>query len=131
MTAVKRTMANQRVIRFHLFDLGEKATQIQNGFTGLTNEVGEIADVVKDWVEYRKPLDELSLLSECGDALYRIAQILDAIGLGIGDAMAVNKAKLERRYPEGFTNEAEASRDVKGEQQAVEDFLASEMGAKS
>lgn len=124
-----RTMADQEAIRQRIFLTGPKATQLDGGLRGLTDEVGEIASAVKKYLEYNQPLNERNVLEECGDAIWRIAQILDAIGMTVEDAMVANIAKLQIRYPTKYEDElaAEANRR-RDEESKVMEFVRSETG---
>ena len=75
---------------------------------GMCGEVGELADAIKKSVMYGKPLDIVNVKEECGDILWYMALLLDEIGSSFGEVMAINDAKLKKRYPDGFI-EANAS----------------------
>lgn len=121
-----RTMADQEHIKHRLFDLGHKATQLDNGARGLTGDCGEISTAVQRYIEYGKALDVANLLEEAGDCLWRLAQILDAVGLTLEHAMRANIAKLAVRYGDKFTDflAAEENRDRAKERQVLENTIA-------
>lgn len=126
-----RTMADQTVIATRIQTLGVKAVQLDGGLRGLTDEVGEIASAVKKYLEYNQPLNERNVLEECGDAIWRIAQILDAVGFTVEDAMVANIAKLSIRYPDRYTDELAAeSNRRRDEEEKVLEFVRSETGAE-
>lgn len=70
---------------------------------GMSGEVGEATDSVKKAVMYGKTLDIVNLKEECGDILWYMSLMLHAIGSSFEEVMAMNDAKLARRYPQGFT----------------------------
>lgn len=70
---------------------------------GLCGEAGEVADMVKKAAWHGKPLDLTKLQSELGDVLWYVADLATACGLSLEEIAAGNVAKLERRYPHGFT----------------------------
>jgi NTP pyrophosphatase (non-canonical NTP hydrolase) len=120
-----RTMADQDRIRQRLHTLGYKATQLDNGARGLAGDCGEISTAVQRYIEYGNALDVANLLEEAGDCLWRLAQILDAVGLTLEQAMHANIAKLSVRYGDKFTDflAAEENRDRTKERQALEDTI--------
>lgn len=126
-----RTMADQQIILDRICSIGPKATQIDGAIRGLVDEVGELASAAKKWLEYGQPLDVNNVIEECGDALWRIAQVLDAVGWDLETAMSANIAKLQRRYPVKYTDELaeDANRQRNEEAKAVQSFLDSETGA--
>lgn len=89
---------------------------------GLTGEAGELASAIQKWMYYGKPLDETNVVEEFGDALWYIAEGLEAIGWNMEDVMKLNIQKLQKRYPEKFTEElaAEENRNLKAEREVLE-----------
>lgn len=81
-----------------------------HGALGLSGEAGEVTDMIKKHVIYGKDLDVDHLKKECGDVLWYMAVILDAIGSSFEEVMAMNIAKLDARYPNGFTEQAALDR---------------------
>lgn len=84
--------------------------------TGLTSEVGELADLRKKLQvagggSYdfgpRTHLDTASVAEEAGDCLYYLAILCNHHGLELSDVMAMNIAKLKRRALLGKDKEAE------------------------
>lgn len=104
--------------------------QLENGFRGLVDEVGEIANIIKKHIEYGQEMDWVNLLEEVGDSLWRLAQIANAGGFTLEDSMRSNITKLKTRYPTQYSdlNAQEESRDREKERQDVEAFLNSETG---
>ena len=124
-----RSEANHMVIINRLADMDTESllrlTQLRNGVTGLSDEVGELNSAVKKHVEYGKPLDVVNVKEEIGDCIWRISQICQAIGYSIEQAMIHNIEKLKIRYPDGFTDfhAAEENRDRVAERQLIEEPL--------
>lgn len=117
--AALRTQADQRKVLERLVSLGPSAMQLDNAIRGMCNDVGEVADLVKDYIEYGKPLDRAHLLEELGDVCWRVAQACQAAGFTMGEALEANIRKLSVRYPEKYTNELAANRDRAAERKAV------------
>lgn len=74
---------------------------------GLAGEVGELIDPVKKAMFYGKPLDVENLREEAGDLLWYIAgPLCRALGCTLEELARENVAKLQKRYPEKYTDEA-------------------------
>lgn len=116
-----RTEADQRKILTRLWSLGPDAMRLDNAARGLSDECGEVSSAVKKFIEYGQPLDRENLLEEVGDCLWRLAQVCEAAGFTLSEAMEGNIAKLDARYPEKYTDvrAAESGRDRKKEAEAV------------
>ena len=71
-----------------------------------------IDDVKKTWI-YGKELDKENVLEECGDILFYVSVLLAECGFTIGDAMRHNVAKLQKRYPEGYSDQHAIARQDK------------------
>lgn len=77
---------------------------------GIAGEAGEVVDAVKKTWIYGKPLDTENILEECGDLLFYIQALLTENGFTLEDAMRHNFAKLAKRYPQGYTDNAAIER---------------------
>ena len=124
-----RSQADQQVILNRLYALGSKAMQADNAYRGLCNDIGELGDPIKKWIEYGQELnlyDKGGIKEEAGDVLWRLAQLLDAVGLTLEECMEANIQKLKIRYPEGYSdfNAAEENRDRDKEQTAYAEPVA-------
>ena len=68
---------------------------------GLCSEVGEIHSLFQH--EYQgATVDKEKLISECGDAMWFLCELLDGYGVDLEEVLVYNIEKLRRRYPEGF-----------------------------
>lgn len=74
---------------------------------GVAGEAGELVDPIKKHLFYKSLLNHESVAEELGDLLWYMTAIAETLGLSMLDIAMTNKAKLERRYQNGFT-EAEA-----------------------
>lgn len=111
--------ADQEKIRQRIYAAGVIATRLENGLRGLTNEVGELADAVKGWLEYGRDLNRVNILEEVGDVLWRSCQILKAVGFTLEDAMEANLRKLGVRFEGRAGDHTEADRDREAELAAM------------
>ncbi len=117
----KYDMSQAEYAQGYYWRLAEPGILQLNNFTlGLTGEAGEVADILKKHLRDGNSLDRMHLIEECGDVLFYVARILDTIGSTLEEAMLKNQAKLEVRYPNGFTEEAGMNRDTVAERNAME-----------
>jgi NTP pyrophosphatase (non-canonical NTP hydrolase) len=77
---------------------------------GLAEEAGEVLGLVRKHLYMHQPLDRERLTRELGDALWCLAAIGTCLGLTLDEVAGKNMAKLQRRYPEGYSDEASRSR---------------------
>lgn len=87
---------------------------------GLAGEAGEIVDAVKKTLRDGKPLDRVNLIEEAGDILWYLTNLLTALDSTLEDAAAANIAKLDKRYPQGFTEAGGINRDTQAERRILE-----------
>ena len=95
-------------------------SRLLHGAIGICTEAGELQDALKKHLIYGKPLDAVNLMEECGDVLWYVALTLDAAGYSMEEAMERNIAKLRRRFPDQFSQEAALVRDLDAERAALE-----------
>lgn len=77
---------------------------------GLSGEAGETLDLVKKTWVYGKDLDREKLKLEAGDTLHYLVMLCLTQGWTLEDLAAANKAKLDKRYPNGYTDADAISR---------------------
>ena len=99
-------------------------TNVIHGAIGMATEAGELLDAVKKALFYNKPLDKTNLIEECGDILWYMAAVLKECGVTVDDCMERNIAKLEKRFPEKFTEDKAENRDLAAERAALEIKMA-------
>lgn len=90
----------------------DEQQRLLNAALGLCGEAGEFADTVKKAAFHGHTLDRAALHKELGDVLWYAALACDALGVQLGDVMTANIAKLQARYPEGFSSERSQQRGV-------------------
>ena len=97
--------------------------QVNHGLIGLAGEVGELCTAWQRCIYYGKgPLDKVNMLEELGDIMWYVAEICGALGLSLEDVMERNIAKLQKRYPDKYSdfNAAEENRDRDAERRLLE-----------
>ncbi len=87
---------------------------------GISSESGEVADAVKRFVFYGKPIDRINAIEEAGDVLWYLNVLLDAVDSNFDEAMDRNIAKLKARFGDKFTEEQALNRDLNKEREALE-----------
>ena len=75
---------------------------ILNGAMGLCGESGEIIDLLKKNMFQGHDIDKEHLAKECGDVLWYVAILANGLGYRLDEIGEMNKAKLRKRYPDGF-----------------------------
>lgn len=78
--------------------------KLRHGVFGLASEAGEVSGIFQK-VYQGHELDIDHVVKECGDCLWMIAEILDALDIELEECMEMNISKLKARYPDGFTAE--------------------------
>lgn len=87
---------------------------------GLVTESGELMDALKKNMYYGKPLDVTNVKEEAGDILWYLAILFDAIGTDFGAEQGRVIAKLKARFPDKFTDELAANRNLELERNILE-----------
>lgn len=98
----------------------EQLSRLLHAAFGLATETGEFTDGLKKCLFYDRSLDETNLREEIGDLLWYIAIACDALDTTVEEEMARVLRKLAVRYPEKFTPEHAAVRDLTAERAALE-----------
>jgi NTP pyrophosphatase (non-canonical NTP hydrolase) len=89
---------------------------------GLVTESAEIADTIKKFEFYGRPLDTLNLKEEVGDILWYLALMCDALGTTLTAEMERVILKLKTRYPDKFTEQHATVRNLDAERATLEGF---------
>jgi NTP pyrophosphatase (non-canonical NTP hydrolase) len=77
---------------------------------GVCGEAGELLDSIKKAAIYRKPYDIENIVEELGDIEFYLCGLRNTFGLDRQVILARNVAKLQKRYPKGYSNEAAQAR---------------------
>lgn len=98
------------------FEIFDQDIMIVWNAIGLAGEAGEVAELVKKGIFHQHGLDLEALEKELGDCLWYIAAICTKAGLDMRQVMMKNIAKLQERYPSGWSSADSIARvDVGGE----------------
>lgn len=93
----------------------EGAEGLLHAAVGIAGEAGELLDAIKKHWVYNKPLDRENLVEEIGDLLFYAQAMCGVLGISMAEAIAANKAKLSKRYPNGYSDAAAQARADKVE----------------
>jgi NTP pyrophosphatase (non-canonical NTP hydrolase) len=102
--------------------LGDKLTNNLHMILGLVTEVGELSDVFKKWLAYKREIDWINVQEEIGDLMWYIINFCTINGFDLEKILEQNIAKLEARYPDKFTEERATNRDLTKERKILEEL---------
>lgn len=77
---------------------------------GISGEAGELVDALKKHIYYNKPLDRENVIEELGDLEFYMEALRKTIDATRGEVLEANRAKLQKRYPLGYSDKAAAAR---------------------
>jgi len=109
----KRTDANLGTLRENLIHMS----------LGMNTEQAELADVLKKNLAYGKDVDYVNLKEELGDIMWYIANFCNHLDWKLEDVCQLNITKLQKRFPNNFTQIAANNRDLTAERELLEKGL--------
>lgn len=84
---------------------------------GMSGETGEVLDITKKiWANNHplSPQKRAKIVEELGDSLFYHQAMCNLLGITFADVLNGNMAKLNARYPDGYSDQASIARaDVK------------------
>lgn len=93
-----------------LNEMDAEKANIAHAAMGIGSEAGEIMTTVKRHFAYNQPLDRVNIKEELGDLLYFMQMLMNATDMTLEQVMMENMAKLEKRYPQGYSDQAAKDR---------------------
>lgn len=90
--------------------LPKQVETLLHAAVGISGEAGELLDIVKKGWIYGEAVSVEHLEEELGDLLFYVQALANALGLSLEEIQGSNRAKLEKRYPTGYTDEAARER---------------------
>lgn len=107
----------------------EPKWEIANYGFSFAEELGEGLGVLKKHIFHNHPLDRDKIREELGDWLWYLTAIAAALGMDLEDIAQENILKLQRRYPEGYSDQRSMEReDHKNVRMVTTQLEASESG---
>ena len=88
----------------------DEKDRLMDAAAGLAEESGEILGLVRKHMYQSHELPRERLRTELGDALWCLTVAARGAGLSLEEVAAGNVAKLEARYPEGYSDRASRER---------------------
>jgi NTP pyrophosphatase (non-canonical NTP hydrolase) len=99
------------------------AASLMHSAAGISGEAGEILDTAKKIWVYNQRLTTVNkegtihadhLVEELGDMFFYATMLMVQLNVDLPTVLAANKAKLLKRYPEGYSDQAALARKDKG-----------------
>ena len=87
---------------------------------GMTTEIGELQDVFKKYIAYKKEIDWVNVKEELGDLLFYISSFSRINNFDLEEILETNVKKLESRYPDKFSEFRALNRDFQKERKILE-----------
>jgi len=75
---------------------------LTNCALGLSSEVGEVVDLVRQYTFYSQNLDKKALTKEMGDVMWYLSQVAEWADIPFDNVAKDNIERLNKRYPNGF-----------------------------
>lgn len=91
-------------------DKVQRALDISNYSMGLAGETGEIVDLLKKHIHHGHELDREKVKAELGDVLHYVSGLTSMLGFTLEDVATANITKLQKRYPNGFSEKDSINR---------------------
>ena len=89
----------------------DERDRLLDAAAGMAEEAGETLGLIRKHLFQDRPLDRERLTKELGDVLWCLATTAHAAGIGLDEVANANIAKLQSRYPDGFSTERAAKGD--------------------
>jgi NTP pyrophosphatase (non-canonical NTP hydrolase) len=109
-----RTAPYVPAVETHIID------DLRHAAMGACTEAGELMDILKRHDYYGKPIDWTHAVEEAGDLMWYCALVARAAGIPLEEIAAKNIAKLQKRFPDKFTQEQALNRNLSAEREALE-----------
>lgn len=87
---------------------------------GMITEVAELADNFKKHFAYGKEFDIVNVEEEIGDLFWYVGNICTFLNIDIEKIMIKNILKLQKRFPDKFTQFSALNRDLDAERKILE-----------
>jgi NTP pyrophosphatase (non-canonical NTP hydrolase) len=98
----------------------QRAVDLIHGILGKATEGGELLQALLETIGNGQPLNYLNVEEEIGDSLWYDALLLRTLGRTFEEVQRSNIAKLRKRYPGKFSEEAANNRNLDAELSALE-----------
>ena len=100
-------------------DLKSLNPNITHAVYGIMTEASELAEALK-LAKASGSFDKVNLKEEAGDIMWYLAMLFRELDTSFEEVAEVNLHKLKARYPDKFTSEKAAKRDLETERKILE-----------
>lgn len=104
-----------------------KVLRLMHAAMGMVTESAEFLDVMKEYIFYGKPLDEVNMAEEMGDNFWYSAIGANAMGLTFEQIWQAVINKLSERYGKEFGSDRAINRDLLIERSSLEASLEKDL----
>lgn len=98
--------------------------RVFHAIIGKATEAGELLSALHEAVFLAMPLDLTNLAEEVADGWWYDGVLIDECGWDVEKMQQMLIAKLQKRYPEGFTEKDAQERDLEGEREVLDGHLS-------
>ena len=77
---------------------------------GLCGEAGEVTDMIKKAWIYGKIINRDEMIKELGDVFFYYQAMMNHFGVTLEQVIQANTDKIQKRYPEGYSDESAIKR---------------------
>jgi len=105
---IRRLKKNPEAIRE---ELTASDVDLMHMALGMAGETGECVDLVKKSVINGHPVDRIKMGLELGDVMFYVHGMAMILGLNLEEILRANNMKLNKRYPEGYSDTASIKRE--------------------
>lgn len=90
---------------FESTEISGKDMELLHSALLLADESGEFISCIKKYIVYKQEFDLTNAIEELGDIMYGVFAAANVMGIPVDYIMANNKAKLDVRFPDGYSDE--------------------------
>lgn len=103
--------------------VGEVSPRLLDATMGLVITTSHMVDLLKKHMAYHRDLDFTKIKQELGFTLVHLADACMELGSNFDEIVAMNTAKLRKRYPNGYSHTNANNRDRKAEDAAQHEAM--------
>lgn len=98
----------------------QMSTRLLHSVIGMMGELGELAGALEKWLWYGQPFDAVNFKEEIGDTNWYQAEAMNALEAKFEEILRKNIEKLQKRYPDKYSDEKALNRDLETERSVLE-----------
>ena len=105
MQKINNLKEYQELCRKSAMKFEDKEKEIMTWGLGIAGEAGDVAGCIKKTFSHKND-QTLGIRENLGDTLWYLAMVCNYFDWDLNEILEENIAKLEKRYPQGFTEKA-------------------------